>query len=285
MRLNHSLAVRGLGVYIAAVIVVGCVVLIATSKSSRKLVQWLPLALWTRSISDVSYGDYPENRLDIMLPRWSDSGPLPAVVVFHGGAWERGSRSEMRERVCRRYLSHGFLTVNVEYRHGIRLASEDAVRAVEWFSGSAARYGADPRRIVVTGESAGAHLALLAAFQPRSAVAAVVNFYGVADLSSMRDSASVRDALPDADVDTVTRLSPIAQIHPGVPPVLSLHGSADSTVLPDQSARLTASLRQAGDDAELMLIDSAGHGFSASQLESAYGVVFDFLRRRRILLT
>jgi acetyl esterase/lipase len=54
-----------------------------------------------------------------MTPRRADPGRLPAVVIFHGGAWQRGSRSEMRERVCRRYLSHGFLTVNVEYRPSI----------------------------------------------------------------------------------------------------------------------------------------------------------------------
>ena len=99
----------------------------------------------------------------------------------------------------------------------------------------------------------------------------------------MRDTALVRDALPDPDVDVVTGLSPLAQIHPGVPPVLSLHGSSDSIVVPDQSVRLTARLRQAGDYAEVTLIDSAGHGFSCSQLESAYGVVFDFLTRLRIL--
>ena len=285
MKANQSRAAGGLGVCIA-VIVVSCVVLVATSRSSRKLGQWLPLALWTRSISDVSYGDYAENRLDIMLPRWPDSGPLPAVVVFHGGAWQRGDRSEMRERVCRRYLSHGFLAVNVEYRHGIRLASEDAVRAVEWFSGNAARYGADPGRIVVTGESAGAHLALIATFQSRAAVAAVINFYGIADLSTLSDAALLHDAASDQDAWAVTTpLSPIRQIHPGLPPVLSLHGSADSIVPPDQSRLLTLRLQQVGGDAELMLIDSAGHGFSRSQLESAYGAVFDFLRRRGILMT
>jgi acetyl esterase/lipase len=289
MRLNHSLAVGGLGVSVAAVIIVSCISFGVSkggvSKGSRTLMQWMPLSLWTRSISDVSYGQYPENRLDIMLPRWPGSGLLPAVMVFHGGAWQRGSRSEMRERVCRRYLSHGFLTVNIEYRHGISLASKDAIRAVEWFYGSAVRFRADPRRIVVTGESAGAQLALLAAFQSRATVAAVINFYGIADLSSMLGTALVRDALLDQDPETAIGLSPIAQVHAGLPPVLSLHGSADSTVPPDQSLRLTARLRQAGGDAEMMLIPSAGHGFSHSQLEAAYAAVFDFLRRRRVLMT
>jgi acetyl esterase/lipase len=284
VKVNQGSAFHSLGPGIAAVIVISFVALGA--RTGRKVLRWMPQSLWTSTISDVSYGPYPENRLDVVSPRWSDSRLLPSVVVFHGGGWQRGSRSEMRDRVCRRYLSHGFLTVNVEYRHGIRLASEDAVRAVEWFSSRAVQYGADPRRIVVTGESAGAHLALLAAFQSRAAVAAVVNFYGIADLSRLSDAALLRDAIPDKDVGAVVGpLSPIAHIHPGAPPVLSLHGSADSTVLPDQSVRLTLGLRQAGGDAEVMLIDSAGHGFSPSQLESAYSEVFDFLRRRGIALT
>jgi acetyl esterase/lipase len=286
MKGNQGPAVRSLGVGIAVAIVVSCVALFVTSRSGRKVLRWMPQSLWTSTISDVSYGPYPENRLDVTLPRWSDSKALPSVVVFHGGGWQRGSRSEMRDRVCRRYLSHGFLTVNVEYRHGIRLAAEDAVRAVEWFFSRAVQYGADPRKIVVTGESAGAHLALLAAFQSRAAIAAVVSFYGIADLSRLSDAALLRDAIPDKDGGAVAGpLSPIAYIHPGVPPVLSLHGSGDSTVLPDQSVRLTLALRQAGVDAELMLIDSAGHGFSSSQLERAYSAVFDFLRRRGIALT
>jgi acetyl esterase/lipase len=286
MKGNQGPAVRSLGVGITVAIVVSCVTVGATSTSGRRVLRWMPQSLWTSTISDVSYGPCPENRLDVILPRWSDSKALPSVVVFHGGGWLRGSRSDVRDRACRRYLSHGFLTVNVEYRHGIRLASEDAVRAVEWFFSRAVQYGADPRKIVVTGESAGAHLALLAAFQSRAAVAAVVNSYGIADLSRLSDAALLRDAIPDKDAATVVGpLSPIAHIHPGAPPVLSLHGSADSTVLPDQSVRLTLALRQAGGDAEVMLIDSAGHGFSSSQLERAYSAVFGFLRRRGILLT
>jgi len=285
MKGNQSPPVRIVGVGIAAAIFISCMALGATSWSGPKLLRRLPLFLWTSTISDVSYGPHPENRLDIIVPRWSDPTLRPAVVVFHGGAWQRGSRTEMRDRVCSRYLSHGFLAVNVEYRHGIRLASEDAVRALEWFSGRAARYGVDPRKIVVTGESAGGHLALLAAFQARTAVAAVVNFYGIADLSSLSDPALLRDATP-ADVGAIAgTLSPIAHIRPGAPPVLSVHGSADSTVPPDQSVRLTRDLQQTGGDAEIMLIDSAGHGFSGSQLESAYSAVFDFLRRRGIVLT
>ena len=98
----------------------------------------------------------------------------------------------------------------------------------------------------------------------------------------MRDTTLVRDALSDTDDDSIARFSPIAQVHRGVPPVLCLHGSADSTVLPVQSVRLTARLRQVGGDAELKLIDSAGHGFSPVEMESAYAAVFDFLRRYRV---
>jgi acetyl esterase/lipase len=48
---------------------------------------------------DIPYGAHPENRLDIMRPRLPARAVRPAVVVFHGGAWQNGNRTEMLERV------------------------------------------------------------------------------------------------------------------------------------------------------------------------------------------
>ena len=62
--------------------------------------------------------------------------------------------------------------------------------AAQWFRDNAAAYGVDPHKIIVTGESAGGHLALMAAFTPDSAnlgptgdIAAVINFCGITDVS------------------------------------------------------------------------------------------------------
>lgn len=264
------------------------VALFAPWRRAILLVRTLALPLWVETLADVAYGPFPENRLDIMRPRGSSQAPRPAVIVFHGGAWERGSREEMREHVCGRYLARGFVVVNVEYRHGIAPATEDAIRAVEWFCKHASSYGGDPLRVVVTGESAGGHLALIAAFRSESHIAAVVNFYGVADLMAALGMPYVREALP-ADVPAgvaefaAGKLSPVTWVRPGLCPVLSIHGTADDTVPLNQSERLTEKLRSVGGDAELAPVAGGGHGFSPAEQEIAYLAVFDFLRRCGVL--
>src|ERR1041384_4124224 len=76
------------------------------------------LPLWVRTVSDVPYGPYTENRLDLMQSRWRTRCCRPAVLVFHGGGWQTGKRRDMQYTVCRRYLQKGFLVANVEYRLG-----------------------------------------------------------------------------------------------------------------------------------------------------------------------
>ncbi len=154
---------------------------IALATHERDFLRRMVLPLWAQTIPDVAYGPYPQNRVDVMRPRWRTAALRPAVVVFHGGAWTRGSKDDMRDRVCRRYLQNGFVVANVEYRLGaIAPAAEDAAGALRWFCRNASAYGADRNRIVVTGESAGAQLAMFAAFQSGVKIAAVVNFYGIA---------------------------------------------------------------------------------------------------------
>jgi acetyl esterase/lipase len=239
---------------------------------------------WVETIRDVPYGPLPENRLDIMRPRQTEKAGRPGVVVFHGGAWQSGDRRSMRERVCRRYLAKGFIAANVEYRSGIGPAAEDAVRALEWFVDNARSYGADPRRIVVTGESAGGHLALFAAFKARTPVAAVVNFYGISDLTALVDAPFVRKRLPQENPAAATSLSPMTYVRAGICPVLSIHGTADPTVPLDQSIRLTEMLRRTNrtESAQLTLIEGGKHGFTERELGTAYEAVFEFLYRRGV---
>ena len=191
----------------------------------------------------------------------------------------------MLERVCRRYLAKGFVVANAEYRSGIGPAAEDAVRALEWFAANARRYGADPGKIVVTGESAGGHLALFAAFKTRIPVAAAVNFYGISDLAALVDEPFVRRQLPHENQAAAARsFSPTTYIRAGVCPVLSIHGTADSTVPPSQSRRLTELLQQTNGPggAHLTLIEGGKHGFTERELGVAYQAVFDFLYRHGV---
>ena len=233
-----------------------------------------------------SYGPYPETQLDVWRPR-SGSESRPAVLVFHGGGWQIGSRADMVHRVCARYLRRGFVVANVDYRLSASAPAPAAVldcrAAVAWLADHATDFGVDPGKLVVTGESAGAYLALMTAMPYKGSVpvAAVVDFYGPVDLSNLLQGPQARDYarewLAGADVATVERLSILA-VDAFFPPTVIVHGTEDREIWPSQSTRLAAALSRAGVRSRLVTVPGAGHGdFSPAQWNQAYDDVFRFL--------
>ncbi|MFI1419264.1 alpha/beta hydrolase [Streptomyces sp. NPDC020731] len=125
----------------------------------------------------VAYGDDPDQLIDFYAPR-GEGGPAPVVVVLHGGAW--------RTPYDRRHISpfaaflagRGFAVASVEYRRGAGEPGggdpvagrwpdtfDDVTAAMDALPGLVRVHvpQADPRRVVLTGHSAGGHLALWAA--------------------------------------------------------------------------------------------------------------------------
>lgn len=237
---------------------------------------------WTHTSRSLAYGPADRQVLDVVRPRWPSDRPRPVVVTFHGGGWTEGSRASLVDRMCRRYLEHGFVVVNVEYRAGLAPASEDAIRALEWTFDHVASHGGDPDRVFVTGESAGGHLALLAAFTCGPRVRAVINFYAATDLVGYLHACTA-PAVPT--VDALRTLSPLYLVRPDVCSVLSIHGTADAVVPLDHTSRLTRRLRQAGVAAEELIVDGGRHGFTEAELDAIYERIFRFVRAQDSIST
>ena len=252
--------------------------------------------------SNLSYGQFPETVMDVYQPKKAAaSGRRPGVIVFHGGGWISGSRESTIEKFVIPYLEHGFVVANVEYRlAGVApapAAVRDALEAASWFRKNAHRWNVDPGRIVATGESAGGHLALMVGMTPKSAhlgpvrkVAAVINFYGIADVEDQLEGENKREYalqwIPEQKgrYDLARRLSPLTEVRKkNVPPILSIHGNADEVVPYDHSIELTRTLRNVHADAEMIAVPNGGHGFPPEKMSQIYPQIFEFLRRRRIL--
>ena len=136
-----------------------------------------------------------DGKLDIHVPR--SEGPHPAFIYFHGGAHVFGSK-ESSFLTLLPYLEMGWAVVNVEYRLApmahAPAAVEDCLCAVRWVIENGEDYGIDASRLVLTGNSAGGHLALAAGMIPSSTgldrqcpgapieVAGIVNWYGITDV-------------------------------------------------------------------------------------------------------
>ncbi len=135
--------------------------LIVKALESRSSIPGLPNEVETR---DVAISDALAVRL-YTPPHGSET--LPILVYLHGGGWLAGSVAT-HDPFCR-LLSDaaGVIIVSVEYRlapeHRHPAALEDALAAVHWAANNAAQWGGDAARLALGGDSAGGHMAAVAA--------------------------------------------------------------------------------------------------------------------------
>ena len=261
-----------------------------------------------RIVPDITYltaSNY-DAKLDLYVTRTPEK-PLPTLIWIHGGGWTGGTKESFAGIPS--YLAMGMNVVNVEYRLArvapAPAAVEDCRCALRWVIQHAKEYGIDVNRIVVSGGSAGGHLALTTGMLPASAgldrqcpgpdnlkVAAIVNWYGIADVNELLDGVNMKPyavtwlgSAPDRE-QIATRVSPLTYVRAGLPPVLTIHGDADPTVPYTQSVRLHKALTAAGVPNELLTMPGGRHGFdccTATQRVNAYAKIREFLVLHRLL--
>lgn len=116
-----------------------------------------------------------ELTLDIAVPQ-TDTEQKPVLVIFHGGGWLLNNKSIMEDLAKSIATRADVITVNVNYRllaeanNTITVDElvEDAMGAVLWVKDNIQRYGGDPNKIAVTGDSAGGHLAAMVTLAGRN---------------------------------------------------------------------------------------------------------------------
>jgi len=249
--------------------------------------------------ANIRYSLHAETVLDIVQARAPALKNRPGVIVIHGGGWIGGDKESMLETFCLPFVDHGFVVANVEYRLAnvatAPAAVNDVLEAAKWFRDRAADYKVDPSQIIVTGNSAGGHLAMMVGMAPESAglgpsikVAAIVNFYGISDVPDQLQGPHLQtyavNWIPEQPgrMELAKKLSPITYVRKGLPPVLSIHGDADPVVPYDQSVRLTRELKAAGDHAELITVPAGQHGFPPDEMNQLWPRIFKWLKKHKI---
>jgi acetyl esterase/lipase len=240
-----------------------------------------------------------EAKLDVYTQRGA-TAPAPTLIYFHGGGWTGGSK-EGSSLTFLPFLNMGWNVVNVEYRLArvsiAPAAVEDCLCALRWVYRNAKQYNIDLTKLVVTGNSAGAHLALTTGLVPASAgldrqcpgtetlkVAAVINWYGITDVVDLLDGPNMKTyavqwlgSLPNRD-EVARRVSPLTYVRAGLPPVLTIHGDADPVVPYTHGVRLKQALEKNGVPTELVTIPGGRHGgFNRAETLMIYSVIRQFL--------
>ncbi|AJA07768.1 esterase/lipase [Sphingopyxis fribergensis] len=233
---------------------------------------------------DVVYRTVAGRALHLDVYRHADTAtaPGPVLIHFHGGGWARGAQPADWTGF-RPYMAAGLSLVTVQYRlAGVARAPaavQDARCALHWVAANAARLGFDPDRIIVTGTSAGGHLALMAGLLPAAndidsaecrggpAVAAILDFYGPTDLTGIASRSGARHPtvanwIGDGAQAAATEraMSPVAWIAGDSPPVFIAHGDADPVVPIAQSIELKRRLDARAVPSELFVVRGGGHG-------------------------
>jgi len=229
--------------------------------------------------------------LDVWCTGRLKTGALrPAIVMVHGGGWCHGNRSMTPD--WNRWLNDlGYEVFDVEYRLAppVRWLDEvgDVKSALGWLAEHAADYHVDPARISLMGWSAGANLALLAAYSsgdpqlppstevPTVSVHSVINIYGPTEMALLyRTCASpvymqklLKDYIggsPEEFPDRYQLLSPLTHINEKSPPTLTILGTWDRLIPVDQATLLDEALRKAGVAHEVSLLPANDHAFDAN---------------------
>jgi acetyl esterase/lipase len=225
---------------------------------------------------DVPFWKISDSDRKLLCDVWQPAPGIPhsglGFIYLHGSAWHYSDKDYGTRPFFSHLKGQGHVGMDVSYR----LCPEvnlwemvgDVKRAIVWLKANAGQYGIDPAKIVLAGGSAGAHLALLAAYTSNDvrytpkdiqgrdvSVKGVVSYYGPTDLSAFfkegfgkvntgseveKLQRNLLGGLLDDIPEAYRQASPISHIHPGCPATLIFQGAHDMGV-PVESTRLFSS--------------------------------------------
>jgi arylformamidase len=229
----------------------------------------------------VAYGPAEIERLDIYR---SGQAAAPVFVFIHGGAWRSGrsrdfaTPAEMFLTASAHYVVPDFAWVQ-DVGGELMVLADQVCRAIAWVYKNIARFGGDPSRLYVAGQSSGGHLtavALTTDWQrdfnlPAGIIKGGMCISGMYDLEPVRlSSRSCYVAFDDA---TVAALSPICHLGWLRAPLVVAYGTCETPEFQRQNREFAAAVKAAGKKVRLLVGEHYNHFELPETLGNPYGLL------------
>ncbi len=213
---------------------------------------------------DLCYGHDERQRLDLFSPE--GEGPWPLLVFIHGGYWQLGSKDAW-SFLAPGWIKKGVAVATLGYRLLPAVTLEDVVAdvraALDYLAENAEAMHLDVSRVLVSGVSAGAHLAAMAVTEEDSAASqlspvAAVLLSGVYDLRPL-EGTTPGAALSNSKSSDLSRISPLGRPPPSDCCCLIAWGADETAVFHNQSRTLAAHWANWGVTATAMSLQDTNH--------------------------
>jgi acetyl esterase/lipase len=224
----------------------------------------------------------PKHQLDLFLPTGTN---WPVLIFIHGGGWTKGDKSlvvggaDVYQNIGRFYAAHGIGVAVINYRlqPGVdwRTQLDDAAAATAWVHANIGTLGGNPRRLFVSGHSAGGQLADRIALDPEplkkyglspADICGVISVSGagldLADEKTYELGASrskYEDLFGSKDTDWKKEASPVTYARPGAPPFLIMYAGGEKQPLQRQAQRLSEVLTTNSIENKVVVVPGQSH--------------------------
>ena len=229
----------------------------------------------------VAYGVGEIEWLDIYRRR---RVPAPIFVFIHGGAWRSGRSkdfavpAEMFLRAGAHYVVPDFAWMQ-DVSGNLMVLADQVRRAVAWVRENIARFGGDPNRLYIGGQSSGGHLAAVALTTdwqcqfglPADIIKGGICISGMYDLTPVRLSA--RSRYVEFDDATIASLSPIRHLDRLQAPLIVAYGTRETPEFQRQNREFAAAVEAAGKKVRLLVGEHYNHFELPETLGNPYGLL------------
>jgi acetyl esterase len=254
--------------------------------------QVAPAKSYEFGVRDIAYQRNGDKVRLARLYQPAGSGPFPAIVQIHGGAWNTKDRTD-GQHVALELAGSGIVVVSLDFRNAPEASYpaslQDINYGVRWLKAHAREFGSSPERVGLYGTSSGGHQVLLTAIRPNdrrytalalaeapqmdARVAFVVSGWGVLfpeERFKLAKTQNRADLVKShitffGDEQTMIEASPPLIIERGekvvLPPALVFQGTGDEWTSVKLAERFAAIYRGAGGTVDLQLLEGERHTF------------------------